>query len=296
VKEDERNYLYDYMIDLALALRPRLFLLENVPGMSSARRNKQSFLDDARNKIEANGTYRASIWKLSASAYGVPQHRVRLFLVASRLRSFPPIPEPEYQDILFPGFDLDALPPVSFGEATFDLPKRSSASGRTVDVRDPEASQTDPRMRRYLNKFRIRTPSKFLYNHRARYHNDRDLELYALLQPGENSVHAVEKHGRRDLMRYRQDVFDDKYARLRSDRPSKTIVAHLAKDGNGYVHPEQVRSITVREAARIQSFDDDYVFCGSPSDQWVQVGNSVPPVLAEVIFRSFRDVLGRNNR
>jgi len=151
-------------------------------------------------------------------------------------------------------------------------------------------------MRRYLKKFRIRTPSKFLYNHRARYHNDRDLELYALLQPGENSVDAVEKHGRRDLMRYRQDVFDDKYWRLRSDRPSKTIVAHLAKDGNGYVHPEQVRSITVREAARVQSFDDEYVFCGSPSDQWVQVGNSVPPVLAEVIFRSFRDVLGRNNR
>ena len=82
-------------------------------------------------------------------------------------------------------------------------------------------------------------------------------------------------------MRYRRDVFDDKYARLRGDRPSKTIVAHLAKDGNGYVHPRQNRSISIREAARVQSFRDDYAFCGAASDQWTQLGNAVPPLLAE---------------
>jgi DNA (cytosine-5)-methyltransferase 1 len=89
------------------------------------------------------------------------------------------------------------------------------------------------------------------------------------------------------LMRYRRDVFDDKYARLRGDQPSKTIVSHLAKDGNGYIHPTQVRSLSVREGARLQSFPDDYVFCGSPTDQWIQLGNAVPPVLAEFIARSF---------
>jgi DNA (cytosine-5)-methyltransferase 1 len=94
-------------------------------------------------------------------------------------------------------------------------------------------------------------------------------------------------------MRYRRDVFDDKYARLRRDRSCKTIVAHLAKDGNGYIHPTQVRSVSLREAARVQSFHDGYVFCGSPSDQWVELGNGVPPVLAEVIARNFVRVLKR---
>ncbi len=108
-------------------------------------------------------------------------------------------------------------------------------------------------------------------------------------------MHVIEKHDRRDLMRYRTDVFDDKYARLRPDRPGKTIVSHLAKDGNSYIHPWQVRSLTVREAARVQSFPDDFVFCGTPSDQWVQLGNAVPPALAAAIARSFRTFLGRNS-
>src|SRR5205807_10516339 len=143
----------------------------------------------------------------------------------------------------------------------------------------------DTRFRRYLTKFGILRVSRVIFNHTVRYHNARDLELYALLQSGEDSIHFLEKHGREDLMRYRKDVFDDKYARLRGDRPSKTIVAHLAKDGNGYIHPTQVRSISVREACRVQSFHDGYALCGSPSDQWVQIGNAVPPVLAETIAR-----------
>ncbi len=106
----------------------------------------------------------------------------------------------------------------------------------------------------------------------------------------------IERHGRGDLMRYRRDVFDDKYARLRPDQPGKTIVSHLAKDGNSYVHPWQVRSITVREAARVQSFPDDFVFCGSPSDQWIQVGNAVPPALAAAIGRSFKRFLDREGK
>ncbi len=134
--------------------------------------------------------------------------------------------------------------------------------------------------------------SRLIFNHTVRYHNERDLELYALLRPGEDSIHALERYKRADLMRYRSDVFDDKYARLRGDRPCKTIVSHLAKDGNGYIHPSQVRSISLREAARIQSFRDDYMFCGSGSDQWVQVGNAVPPVMAEAIARSFIAALG----
>jgi DNA (cytosine-5)-methyltransferase 1 len=290
ISADDRNFLFEHMIAAALELRPKLFLMENVPGMQSARQENLSFLEIAANKLSAKG-YKTAIWKLNASAFGVPQDRIRYFLVASRLTMIPMHPHQEYQDVHRPDFDVDALPPITLEEAIFDLPSREANTGYAVDLWEPLAAESDWRLRRYQLKFGLRRTSRLMFNHTVRYHNNRDLELYALLRPGEDSIHALERYGRHDLMRYRSDVFDDKYARLRGDRPAKTIVSHLAKDGNGYIHPTQTRSISIREAARIQSFHDGFVFCGSPSDQWVQLGNSVPPVLAERVAQSFMRLL-----
>jgi DNA (cytosine-5)-methyltransferase 1 len=290
---DDRNFLFEYMVAAALELRPRLFLMENVPGMQSARKENLSFLETAARMLEQRGRFRTAIWRMNASAFGVPQDRIRYFLVASSSSELPSPPAEEYQDMHRHDFDVDALPPVTLDEAIFDLPARGAGEGVAVERWAPSDATTDPRFRRYLAKFSLLSESPIIYNHTVRYHNARDLELYALLRPGEDSIHAVERHRRADLMRYRRDVFDDKYARMRGDRPSKTIVAHLAKDGNGYVHPVQVRSISIREAARLQSFHDRYAFCGSPSDQWIQLGNAVPPVLAGAIARSFFDLLRR---
>jgi DNA (cytosine-5)-methyltransferase 1 len=292
---DERNFLFEYMVTAALELRPRMFLMENVPGMQSARKEKLSFLEAAAHMLEERGGFRTAIWRLNASGQGVPQDRLRYFLVGSATGELPIPPLEEYQDHR-QDFDVDALPPVTLQEAIFDLPPRAAGEGLAVEPRGHGAATNDPRARRYLTKFRLLSASRLVFNHTVRYHNPRDLELYSLLRPGEDSIHVLERHRRADLMRYRRDVFDDKYARLRGDRPSKTIVAHLAKDGNGYVHPTQVRSISIREAARLQSFRDDYAFCGSPSDQWTQVGNAVPPVLAERIAGSFLQVLKRRER
>jgi DNA (cytosine-5)-methyltransferase 1 len=291
---DERNHLWEWMVAAALELKPKLFLMENVPGMQSARREDVSFLQAAARKLEREGGYRTELWRLNAAAFGVPQERVRCFLVASRLPLMPARPAQEYQDLRGPELDPEALPAVGLAEAIFDLPPRGPGCGVAVDAWTSTVSSNDPRFRRYLAKFGILRDSRILFEHTVRYHNPRDLELYALLRPGEDSIHVLEQHGRADLMRYRKDVFDDKYARLRPDRPCKTIVAHLAKDGNGYIHPTQVRSLSFREGARVQSFHDGYVFCGSPSDQWVQLGNAVPPVLAEAIARSFRRTLDRS--
>lgn len=292
---DDRNYLFAYLVDIALALRPRLFVMENVPGMKTARKKDDlSFLDAAAQMLEKGGGYSTAIWQLNATAFGVPQDRTRCFLVAAADGPVPPMPSGDYQDVRRRHFDADALPPVTLDEALIGVPRREAGEGTAVDrwerVDDPAAEK---RARRYLSKHRLLGTSSLIYNHHARYNNERDLELYALLRPGEDSVHAIERHGRDDLMRYRRDVFDDKYARLRGDRPCKTIVSHLAKDGNGYIHPREVRSLTVRESARVQSFPDDYIFCGSPTDQWVQVGNAVPPVMSEAIARTFLRVLGR---
>jgi DNA (cytosine-5)-methyltransferase 1 len=292
VMRDERNFLFEFMVAAAIELKPRLLLLENVPGMKSAKKGDTSFMDAAAKDL-ANEGFSTTTWRLNAAAYGVPQDRVRYFLVASRGLPLPVRPQEEHQDSLAREFDSEALPAVTFDEAVMGLPALGADDGQVVDLWPPRDAGVDARHRRYLGKFGILSGSRLLFNHTVRYHNERDLELYALLQPGEDSVHALERYGRADLMRYRADVFDDKYARLRGDRPCKTIVAHLAKDGNGYIHPSQVRSISFREAARIQSFRDDYVFCGSPSDQWVHLGNAVPPVLAAAIARSFMTALGK---
>lgn len=292
--QDKRNYLYEYMVAVALELKPRLFLMENVPGMKSARQAGLSFMESAARMLQELGGYATDIWRVNASAFGVPQDRLRYFLVAARGLPLPARPEEDYQDLSRSDYDLGALPPVTLGDAIFDLPPEGAGGG--VPVSRWEHPVESKRHRRYLKKFNIANGSALLYEHTVRYHNENDLELYSLLQPGEDSVHAIEKHGRDDLMRYRRDVFDDKYARLRNDRPCKTIVAHLAKDGNGFIHPDQTRSLSFREAARVQSFRDSYVFSGSPSDQWIQLGNAVPPLVAEAIARTFRSTLATKKR
>ncbi len=291
---DERNNLFEWMVEIALTLKPRLFLMENVLGIQSVKRENLSFLETAAQMLQGRGGYRTEVWRLNSASFGVPQDRIRCFLVASRLAVMPARPEVEYQDPRRPEMDIDSLPPVTLDEAIFDLPARQANSGQAVEGWKPPDWGKLPRAKRYLTKFGLVRPSRILFQHTVRYNNSRDLELYGLLRPGEDSIHAVEEHGRADLMRYRKDVFDDKYARLRADRPCKTIVAHLAKDGNDYIHPTQVRSLSFREAARIQSFRDGFVFCGSPSEQWIQLGNAVPPVLAEAIARSFMRALERS--
>jgi len=293
-EEDERNFLFEYMLRAAAELKPRLFLMENVPGMQSTRKANLSFLESAAKELAKHGKYKTAIWRLSASAFGVPQDRIRYFLIASATGSLPGRPFEEYQDRSRSEADHDALPPVNLDEAIFDLPGLQAGQGLAIDSREPPELESDRRFRRYLSKFGIVTDSRVIFNHTVRYHNPRDLELYSLLKPGEDSIHILEQHGREDLMRYRRDVFDDKYARLRGDRPCKTIVSHLAKDGNGYIHPRQVRSITLREAARVQSFHDGYIFCGAPTDQWVQLGNAVPLVMANAIALSFLQILKRS--
>jgi DNA (cytosine-5)-methyltransferase 1 len=293
---DRRNDLWKEMVYAARELRPCLVIMENVPGMNSAmHRENLSYLGAAGRELQRLG-YSTRIWRLNAAVFGVPQHRLRHFLVACRGSEVPEPPRGEYVDHLARDVDVDALPAVRLDEAIFDLPPRAAGTGIAVDVRQTPATVDDPRRRRYLSKYDIDRPGVIVYNHFVRYHNERDLELYRVLRPGEDSVHAIEQHGRTDLMRYRRDVFDDKYYKLRPDWPSKTIVAHLAKDGNGYVHPGQNRSITVREAARLQSFHDRYVFCGAPTDQWVQVGNAVPPLMATAIARTLLPLLRRRRR
>ena len=291
VHGDARNYLFEAFVRLASELKPHLVVMENVPGMESARVQNRSFVDLAMARLEACG-YRATYWKLDATAFGVPQERTRIFVVGSRSGLLPARPECEYKSLQEGSLDADALPQVTLSEAIFDLPPLEAGDGVAVTKREG-GPVDDRRARRYLQKFRLLDSPRVIFNHTTRYNNELDLELYALLRQGEDSGNFLERTGRRDLMRYRTDAFDDKYMRLDENSPCRTIVAHLAKDGNGYVHPRQTRSLSFREAARVQSFSDSFAFCGSPSDQWIQLGNAVPPVLGEAIARSFSACIRR---
>jgi len=131
--------------------------------------------------------------------------------------------------------------------------------------------------------FSFQYHDKKLFNHKARYQNERDLDIYKMLVPGRYLTH---ESNRRALEACPYDVgsFADKYYKLDPNKPSKTIVAHLSNDNNAFVHYGSVpRGITPREAARIQSFPDNYKFHGSQGAQFKQIGNAVPPKLAKKI-------------
>ena len=113
-----------------------------------------------------------------------------------------------------------------------------------------------------------------------------DAEIYSLLNPGDTYLDVPEH-----LRRYRSDIFDDKYVRLSFDGLSRTITAHIAKDGYWYIHPREDRTLSIREAARIQTFPDRFRFAGHPSNRYQQIGNAVPPMLASAIAASVKSAL-----
>jgi DNA (cytosine-5)-methyltransferase 1 len=126
-----------------------------------------------------------------------------------------------------------------------------------------------------------------VFNHIARKHNPRDLEAYRIMKDGENAIDLYKK--RPDLMEYSTENFHTKYFKIPRNSPSPTIVSHLKKDANSFIHPIDNRGITPREAARFQSFPDYYRFLGNFGIQFLQIGNAVPPLLAEIIARAIME-------
>ena len=129
----------------------------------------------------------------------------------------------------------------------------------------------------------------YLYNHKARYLSDVNYEIYKRLNQGDDA--SDEKI--RDIMPYahRLHCFKDKYYKLIADRPCRTITAHLRMDCHSHIHPFQIRALTPREAARVQSFPDDYLFWGAYLKTYMQVGNAVPPMMARGIAKVIKQFL-----
>ncbi len=138
---------------------------------------------------------------------------------------------------------------------------------------------------RYCALMRERS-SGMITDHITRTHNDQDLKAFdAMLEGG--LYHQLPAH----LKRYRDDIFKDKYRKLRWDAPAGTVTAHFAKDCYTHIHPDQPRTVSIREAARFQSFPDDFRFFGNMGDRFRQIGNAVPPLMAYGIAAFVRDAI-----
>jgi len=148
-------------------------------------------------------------------------------------------------------------------------------SGRKID-HDYIQKQNE-----YINCINQGKEYPLILNHKARYNNDRDIEIFRRMTPGDKSTDPKIA----DIMPYasRNDIFKDKYYKLEPDKVCKTITAHMKYDCNMYIHPTQARGLTPREAARVQSYPDDYFFRGAYTKTYMQIGNSVPPLLGRAI-------------
>lgn len=271
--DDPRNHLYKNYVEIVKRVQPIFFVMENVKGMLSvADQVKEDF---------RNVGYTVECHVLNAKDFGVPQNRERIIYIGNRIgidneMIFEEIFEiskniPEY--VL--GDALYALRPLQASRVKNSTEQRSETSGYKIERNT--ADKTNEYIK-YINQGRY---YPLTLNHKARYNNDRDIEIFGRMYQGDKSDDPKIA----DIMPYvrRKGIFKDKYFKLEENRVCKTITAHMKFDCNMYIHPTQARGLTPREAARVQSYPDDYYFRGAYTKTYMQIGNSVPPLLGRVI-------------
>ena len=256
--QDRRAELWRSFLEIVERVKPRAVLMENVPDMALGDDLLTVRLISKR--LSETG-YFTETRLLDAWRYGVPQHRQRMILIAV----------PEDRRFEWP----EETKVVTLREAIGDLPKLKETGAREMPAsRKTRLSPFQKKARSGMNGHRI------VWDHITRPVRDDDREAFKLLKPGMRYDELPEH-----LRRYRSDIFKDKYNRLDWNDVSRSITAHIAKDGYWYIHPSEERTLSVREVARIQTFPDHFRFAGSRSDAFRQIGNAVPPILGEVLGR-----------
>lgn len=265
---DHRRELWRAFLDVVERVRPRAVLMENVPDMALG--DDGAVLRHMLARLEAAG-YETDARLVDTWFHGVPQHRQRLVVVGLR----------NGQEFRWP----DAVDRVTLRDAIGDMPVLDPSCGDVGATELPYAGpQSDFQRRARKNCTGER--AEVVLDHVTRPVRPDDLVAFRLMKPGTLYSDLPE-----DLRRYRADIFDDKYNRLAWDDLSRSITAHIAKDGYWYIHPDQHRTLTVREAARIQTFPDHFRFAGTRSHQFAQIGNAVPPAVGEAIGAAILEAL-----
>ena len=281
---DERNYLYIYYAEFLKRYRPRYFVFENVTGLFSAKSPDGVLYFESMRELFLKAGYETEYKVLFANDYGVPQKRKRIILVGRRGKETGFYPEPEMWQ-----------PQVKVNEIFQDLPRLQAGDGSMLPCRLKKYTG------RYLYEAGIRIDDVPVTLHQSRPHTNQDLEIYRI---------AVKKWNEKQERLHYKDLperlkthqnhshFRDRFKVVAADIAySHTVVAHIFKDGHYYIHPDisQNRSLTPREAARLQTFPDDYFFEGisekaGRTHAYRQIGNAVPVLLSQKIAEKLQEV------
>lgn len=290
--KDPRNFLFESYVKILDHFRPKYFVFENVTGILSAKVNGTLIFPKILKalgkeyKLEKN----SNILLHNTANYGVPQIRKRIIIMGVRK-------------------DIDCKNVIDLyngvKKTNYDPEmSKSERSGlkRFVDVKEAigDLPAVEPGKDVSTDKFEYPCDNDFLkrigekgihplMDQIARNHNSVDRERFKVMIENHWSFGEMRK-ARPDLEHEHARLFDNSYVVQWWDLPSKTILAHIHKDGFQFIHPDinQLRTFTVREAARIQSFPDDFVFEGSRGEKYKQIGNAVPVLFAEALAKSIK--------
>lgn len=291
MRDDYRNYLFESYLKVVKHYKPKAFVFENVPGILSARpgSGEEKIIDIIQREFKKAGysvleNMRNAV--IDMTEYGVPQKRKRIIILGL---------SNEYY-----GRDCENMLEEFY---TKYLPKYKTE--RVFTVKDaigdlPKLMPIDEEIKINGTRTVHNLPDPFVANHIARWNSKRDIEIFKLLEEdiesGRNEYVTTEALKKLYTEKTGKKSNVHKYHVLRWNEPSNLIPAHLYKDGLRHIHPDskQSRSITVREAARLQTFSDDYIFYGSNTDIFKMIGNAVPPLFAKKLANAVYDMLFSN--
>lgn len=297
--EDPRNSLFKHYIRFLDEFEPKTLLIENVPGMLSL--GGGVIFDQILRELRARG-YNLAARILFAAHYGVPQERWRTIILGSRISQPPHHPYPTHyaaaranfrggRTMTFRLMPLEQpvlLPAVTLGDAIADLPRLAMGEGGEIITYDQPARSDYARS--------MRAGGAVTFNHFASVLAPQNVERMKYIKPG-GSWRDIPHHLLpKGMQRARKSDHTKRYGRLSYDGLAGTVLTKCDPHWGAVFLPDQDRALTVREAARIQSFPDSYKFLGPRVSQYEQVGNAVPVLMAEAIARELAKTLAAHSR
>lgn len=264
---DERNFLFKEFIRMVEYLNPKVFVIENVPGILNY--NDGVIKEEIFSTFNKLG-YDIQAKVLCAANYGVPQLRNRAFFIGNRIGI--------NSNLLFPKATHSIINYVTIKDAINDLPPLEAGKGQE-SIEYPKINTLSPYQKRLRNK------SQTIFNHISTRHKPETIKILKMVKQGQTMKDLPEELKTKS-------VHSGAYGRMDENKPSYTLTTRLNTPSVGRItHPNQHRTITPREAARIQSFPDVYKFIGDITSIGMQIGNAVPPILAEKIGEQIKKYL-----